>query len=382
MRRPTLITLGAAAVLSALTLLAQQRAVVTPPPSAKKPVIQMAILLDTSSSMDGLIDQARTQLWKVVNEFATSKRDGKNPELQVALYEYGNDGLPSEGGWIRKILPFTTDLDKLSEELFALKTNGGTEHCGQVIGKAVKELAWNASNDDLKVIFIAGNEPFTQGAVDFKATCKAAITKGIVVNTIFCGEKQEGIEGQWKAGAELADGRYMTIDQNYKPPEISAPQDTEITRLGGELNKTYLAFGAAGKAGSARQEAQDTNALAAAPSVAAQRQVAKAQAVYSNATWDLVDAKKDGTLDLDKVDVKDLPPEMQKMTPAERKAYVEQKAKERAEIQAKIQKLDDERKKFVAEEMKKQAQTGANTLDAAVVSAVREQGKKKGYQFN
>jgi len=380
MRRLTLIALGAAA-LSTLAVLAQHRPAATTPPPAKKPVIQMAILLDTSSSMDGLIDQARTQLWKVVNEFATSKRDGKAPDLQVALYEYGNDGLPSEGGWIRKILPFTTDLDKLSEELFALKTNGGTEHCGQVIGKAVKELAWSASNDDLKVIFIAGNEPFTQGAVDFKASCKAAITKGIVVNTVFCGEKQEGIDTQWKEGAELADGHYMNIDQNLRPPEIAAPQDAEITRLGTELNKTYLAFGAVGKAGSARQEAQDSNALAAAPSVAVQRQVAKSQAQYSNSAWDLVDAKKDGTLDLDKVAVADLPPEMQKMTPAERKAYVDKKAQERAELQAKIQKLDEERKKFVADEMKKQANTGANTLDAAVITAVRDQGKKKGYTF-
>ena len=51
--------------------------------------IQLAILLDTSSSMDGLIDQAKTQLWKIVNEFATAKKDGKAPRLQVALYEYG-----------------------------------------------------------------------------------------------------------------------------------------------------------------------------------------------------------------------------------------------------------------------------------------------------
>src|SRR5262245_44595431 len=34
---------------------------------ADKPKIQMAILLDTSNSMDGLIGQARSQLWKIVN---------------------------------------------------------------------------------------------------------------------------------------------------------------------------------------------------------------------------------------------------------------------------------------------------------------------------
>ena len=37
------------------------------------PVIELAILLDTSGSMQGLINQARTQLWTIVNELATAK---------------------------------------------------------------------------------------------------------------------------------------------------------------------------------------------------------------------------------------------------------------------------------------------------------------------
>ncbi|HEY1405249.1 MAG TPA: hypothetical protein VF857_01445, partial [Spirochaetota bacterium] len=51
--------------------------------------IQIAILLDTSSSMDGLIDQAKTNLWKIVNETAKAKKGGKTPRLEVALFEYG-----------------------------------------------------------------------------------------------------------------------------------------------------------------------------------------------------------------------------------------------------------------------------------------------------
>ena len=47
------------------------------------PRIQVAQLLDTSHSMDGLINQAKTQLWKFVNEFLTAERDGERPELQV-----------------------------------------------------------------------------------------------------------------------------------------------------------------------------------------------------------------------------------------------------------------------------------------------------------
>ena len=179
------------------------------------PKIQIALLLDTSNSMDGLIDQAKSQLWKIVNEFVTAKRDGQRPEFMVALYEYGNNRLKREEGFIRRVLPLTTDLDKVSEQLFALTTNGGQEYCGQVIEVATNGLAWSPSNEDLKVIFIAGNEPFTQGSVDYRKSCKAAISKGIMVNTIFCGREGEGIDTKWKDGAMLADGKLMNIDQIF-----------------------------------------------------------------------------------------------------------------------------------------------------------------------
>ncbi len=133
----------------------------------KKPLIQVAVLLDTSNSMDGLIDQARTQLWRIVNELATAKKNGTAPNLNVALYEYGNSRLKAP--YVRRVLALTPDLDKVSEELFALTTSGGEEYCGQVIDDATKELKWSDSNADLKLIFIAGNEPFTQGDVDVRA---------------------------------------------------------------------------------------------------------------------------------------------------------------------------------------------------------------------
>ena len=58
--------------------------------SAKDQTIMIALLLDTSNSMDGLIDQAKSQLWKIVNEVAAAKSvDGKQPNIKIALYEYG-----------------------------------------------------------------------------------------------------------------------------------------------------------------------------------------------------------------------------------------------------------------------------------------------------
>src|SRR5262245_8603195 len=88
-------------------------------PVKEPPVIQLAILLDNSGSMNGLIAQAKTQLWSIVNEFISAKQDGKAPRVQVALYEYGVNDLPAAKGYIRFLSPLTDDLDKLSEQLFA-----------------------------------------------------------------------------------------------------------------------------------------------------------------------------------------------------------------------------------------------------------------------
>ncbi len=341
------------------------------------PVVQIAVLLDTSSSMSGLIEQAKTQLWKLVNEFITAKQDGKTPVVQVALYEYGKSSLRPEENWIRQIQPLTRDLDKISEDLFALTTNGGDEYCGAVIQRATKDLTWDANPKVYKAVFIAGNEPFTQGPVDSKKSCQEAIAKGIIVNTIHCGSEAQGIAGNWNQGALLADGKYLVIDQNQAIVHIEAPQDKEIVKLNEELNKTYISYGKDAPASKLRQEVQDSNAAAKAESGAqVQRVISKASANYSNTGWDLVDACKQKDFDITKIKEADLPEEMKKMTVDERKDYLAKKTAERAEIQQKVLELNKQREAYVSAKRKESAQT--DTLDTAMVKALRTQAEKKG----
>jgi hypothetical protein len=349
---------------------------------AVKPKVQLAILLDTSNSMDGLVEQAKTQLWRIVNQFATATgANGQKPQVEVALYHYGTPSLGADTGYIRQLLPLTTDLDRVSEELFKLKTNGGDEYCGAVIQAAVNQLLWSRGKDDYRAIFIAGNEPFTQGKVDFRISCKAAITAGIIVNTIFCGANQEGISTHWKEGADLSDGAYFSINQNQRVVNITTPFDKELAELGGKLNTTYLAYGAAGKSGLSNQLAQDSNASGAGASVAIARAQTKASAQYRNSTWDLLDALEEKKIDLAKIKEADLPAELKNKSEQERKAYVEEKKKEREEVQKKIEKLSRERDAHIAAEQKKTANSPANTLDTAIINAIRTQATRANFRF-
>ena len=347
-------------------------------PSVPQSHIQLAILLDTSGSMDGLIDQARSRIWKIVNELALARKNGQAPRLQVALFEYGQDTIPAASGYLRRIVPLSEDLDRISEELFRLRTNGGQEYCGQVIQAAVRNLEWSQGGSDLKMIVIAGNEPFTQGGADYRSSCREAISHGIVVNTIFCGNYQEGLQTDWKAGADLADGQYVAINADQAPPPVSAPQDAEIARLNMEMNQTYIAFGKDGVGGLARQKEQDKNAAAISGEVMAQRAAAKAAPQYSNSAWDLVDAKKSGHVKLEELSEAELPQEMKGMSAKERDEYVAAMQGKRDELRKKIARLNDGREKFVREKIKS---AGADTLDEAILRALRSQAAEKNFKF-
>lgn len=355
-----------------------EKAIVAPVRS--EPKIQLAILLDTSGSMDGLINQTREQLWRIVNTFATAKRDGKRPRLELALYQYGNDGLSSAQDYVQRIVPLTTNLDKVSEALFKLSTNGGSEFCGAAISHALRELEWSSDPRDLKLIYIAGNEAFTQGPIAFRDVVKKAIGRGIVVNTIHAGTQAQGISDSWAEAAKLADGNFLFIDSNRAVARVDAPQDAELARLSQELNGTYLAYGRRGGEAAARQVAQDKNAQGMSAGSMSTRVAAKASAMYKNDDWDLVDAKKEGKA-LAAVPAAELPAEMQKMNEAEREAFVGQKAKQRAELQERITKVSAERDRFVQDELKKRATDGTKTLDDALIESARAQAKKAAFEL-
>jgi len=358
--------------------------VVKPPKDhGAKPLVQVAILLDTSNSMDGLINQARTQVWKIVNELVGAEKSGSSPVIEVALYEYGNSTLPREKGFIRQVLPFTTDLDSVARELFSLRTNGGDEYCGQTIKEAVEGLKWSPKTDVYKAIFIAGNEPFTQGAVTYQEAVAKAKSKGIFVNTIYCGARQRGLAEQWKDAADIAEGDYASIDQSLREYTVAAPQDDRISELSSKLNDTYVAYGSYGQAKMASKREVVSMTRGAGASIAAERAAFQASApgaAAADSSWDVVSAVESGAVKRDEIKKDQLPEELKKMDKAELDKYLDGKLAERRKIKEEINRLQTERKAYIAQEEKKQA--GGKTLDKAMIETIRRQAVQRGYKFS
>ena len=343
--------------------------------------VQVAILFDTSNSMDGLIDQAKARIWKIINEVSSLTYNRKTPNIEFALYQYGNDGLNIEMNYIEKVLDLTSDLDIVSQKLFGLTTNGGQEYCGAAIGASLNELNWSVSPQDLKMIYIAGNEPFNQGPVDFREECKKAVGRNIFINTIYCGDYNQGVRELWKEGATCSKGDYFNINSNEAVVHIDTPYDEKIQSYNDSLNNTYYGYGANGSARKMEQTNQDSNAEMEAPAVAADRAIVKSKAVYSNTSWDLIDGVNAGTVDLEKIDDAELPDEFKGKTSEEKKALLKEKEVERKEYQEKIAALATKRQKFIDEEMAKRAEEGeVDDFGTSVNKSIMEKAKEIGYQ--
>ena len=350
----------------------------SPVATATTNVIQVALLLDTSNSMDGLIEQAKSQLWKILNELARARKEGQGPELQIALYEYGNSRLAITDGYIRQVQGFTSDMDLLSEKLFSLTTSGGDEYCGQVIHTALNELKWNIHSDALRLIYIAGNEPFTQGHLPYAQACAWAVDKDVIVNTIFCGDYEEGIQVQWQSGAKLGKGAYSNIDHNAVTTFIETPYDEKITQLNQQLNATYLAYGAQGQDFKMNQTAQDQNALKYSKANVADRALFKSSANYSNAQWDLVDAyKKDKKILTQQKE--NLPDSLKQLSLPDLEKEVQHLIQERERINQKIRELGDERRAYLETEQANRTGDTTNSLEGSILKALREQARQKGF---
>ncbi len=353
-----------------------------PQSSSHKPAerkIQVAILLDVSNSMDGLIEQAKAQLWNMVTTLGKAQcTDLSNPKVEVALYEYGRPANDAAKGFVKQISSFTNDLDSVSKLLFGLVTNGGDEYCGQVIYTSMDELAWDSSPDNYKVIFIAGNEDFLQGTLHYTKGCDKAKSKGVIVNTIYCGSYEMGIREHWNLLGECGNGSYTNINKDAKEFEIPTPYDSLLIVSNNKLNGTYIGYGAQGTYNITRQAQVDAMNTSAGFVTMEKRVAAKAKSnVYNNASWDLVDATNADSTYFRKVDRKTLPDSLKNKTPEQLQQFVKEKAAERAAVQNQINTLIADRNKYIAAEKARMSINNTEpTLESAVNRILSEQVKR------
>ena len=339
----------------------------------------LAIALDVSGSMDGLIESAKQRLWDITNELGQAE---PRPRLRVAVLSYGNPDYGHRNGYVRVDQPFTRDLDAVNQTLFAFGTNGGDEYVARAVHVSVNQLQWSNQPTPFASSLSQGTNRRAGSTNSHRASYRAGNRQDIFVNTIYCGNDPVDTTAGWQKLASLTHGMYATIDQNAAAvANIATPMDGKLADLNAALNKTYVAFGHNGASYQANQQAQDENAQMMSATAAASRAVTKASLLYNSAHWDLVDAVREGQK-LEELDEEELPEEMRSMDDDERNDYIERQTEQRSVLQRRIAKLDKERRTYIDAKRKDTQTDSAKGLDQAIQEALRALAERKGFRFD
>src|SRR3954471_24710293 len=178
---------------------------------AKKPQVEVVFCLDTTGSMGGLIEAAKQKIWSISNQIASGK---PTPELKIGLVAFRDKG----DAYITKVHDLSDDLDAVYANLKTFQAQGGgdaPEHVNQALFDAVHKIKWSTDDDTLRILFLVGDAPphmDYKDDVKYPETCKKACEKGIIINTIQCGEDAECTK-YWQDICKRAEGSYVKISQ-------------------------------------------------------------------------------------------------------------------------------------------------------------------------
>lgn len=346
-----------------------------------RPSVEVCFVLDTTGSMGGLIAGAKEKIWSIANDLTNAD---PSPRLKIGLVAYRDRG----DDYITRNFSLTDDLDSVYENLMGFQAAGGgdgPESVNQALDDAVNNIKWSPGKDTLKIIFLVGDFPPHMDYKDdikYPDTCKAAVRKEIIINTVQCGNHSPTTL-IWKEIAHLSEGSYAAIEQGGGMAAIATPVDAGIAELTREINTTVIAFGNEEEQSIARKKLSYANGSSVATNAARQAYFSKnlsGRAISGNE--DLVTEVAEGNILLNKIQTEDLPEKYRKLSKFELAAAVKEQQEKRKKLQSRMNKLVSERNAWLKKAMeKRKADNKDNGFDAKIRRAVKEQGKKKGIQY-
>lgn len=352
-------------------------------PISNQKKIEVVFVLDTTGSMSGLIQGAKDNIWSIASSMASAQ---SAPIIEMGLVAYRDRG----DEYVTKVVDLSQDLDTNYGTLMNFQAGGGGDHpesVNKALYDAVTKMSWSQDDDTYKVIFLVGDAPpqtLYQDEMQFPEIVKLARSKGIIINTIQCGEHQ-GTAAPWKQIARLGDGDFFQVSQSGSAVAVASPYDEKIAMLSKQMDETRLFFGSKEVKEVKRKKTAATrlfNSRASAPSIARKAEFNLSESGSRNFADDneLVDAVTSGRIELDMIEDSELPVELQKLDRAEQEKIVHQKAKKRERLQSQLGALSKQRNDYVKAELEK---TGADkdSIDSKIYQSVVSQASKKGLVY-
>ncbi len=359
-----------------LTIVALVCLVSTADAAKKKstPSVDVVFVLDTTGSMGGLIEGAKLKIWSIANQIIGGS---PTPDLRVGLVGYRDNG----DEYVTRVFALSHDLDQVYADLMLFQAAGGgdtPEHVNKGLYDAVHEMSWSEDHRTLKIVFLVGDAPPQTGYNDgyeYKAVCRAAVGKDIIINTIQCGD-MAGTAGYWQEIASLAEGQYAAIAQTGGMRSVPTPMDEELSRLSRELGTTVVAFGS--KEMKARKDADD-EMVASMPAPALAERAAYKSVSGRMAAYDLIDALESEEVVLEKIKTEQLPVEMREMNTEEKQQFVLQKKESREKLNRQIAELSAKRDAYIRDKLAEAGET--DSFDVQVLKMIRSQAGSRGFVY-
>ena len=353
------------------------------PQQQERPKVEVVFVLDTTGSMGGLIEAAKEKIWSIASNMASAQ---PAPEIKIGLVAYRDRG----DAYVTRVVDLSTDLDSMYATLIEFQAQGGgdgPESVNQALYDAVNQISWSQDQATYKAVFLVGDAPphmDYQDEVQYPQTLAVAKNKGIVVNTIQCGQTG-ATRKAWQQIAQVAGGEYFQVEQGGSAVAISTPFDRKLAELSAKLDDTRLYYGDDEEMAAKQRKLEATKKLHEAASLESRARRATFNASDSGVDNllgenELVDDVVSGRVDLEAIDEAKLPEPLQAMPPAARQAAIEETAAKRDALQQQIQALSQQRSSYLKEKLA-ESDAAEDSLDAKIYGAVREQAKAKGLSY-
>ena len=349
----------------------------------ERPQVEAVFVLDTTSSMSGLIDAAKNNIWSIASSMASAD---PQPDMRMGLVAFRDRG----DAYVTKVLDLSQDMDAMYMSLSDFKAQGGgdgPESVNAALHAAVNNVSWSQDRNTYKVIFLVGDAPPHMdyaGEPQYPEIVQQARAKGIVINCIQAGN-QSNTRQIWQQIATLNQGEFFQVEQSGNAVAVTTPFDDKIAALSRALDQTKLYYGSKEQRQHLEQKEDASRKLFASAPAAVQAKRAEyntkaAGADNLFADGELVDDVASGRVALESLTKAELPKPMMDLSKAEQQKLIAETAAKRKKIQQEIAELGQQRQDYIAESLEEE--TVAESLDGKIYETIRSQASDKGLNYN
>jgi Mg-chelatase subunit ChlD len=347
-------------------------------PVVARASVELVFVLDTTGSMSGLIEGAKSTIWSVVNDFSSQT---PRPDVKVGLVAYRDRG----DAYVSQVHPLTSDLDSVYQALTLLRAGGGgdtPESVAKGLQDSIHAQPWSYQQRTYRSVFVVGDAP-DKGYSDESSLADLAKTArelGIYVSAIRCGGDVTTAT-QFAQLAEIGGGVFTSVAQHGAAEVVVTPMDAELQRLHSEMGETAMLWGSdVERQGNASKI--HTNKAAPSSSIASRLSVLSKgghKVVTSTGKGDYLDDLGILTT-LEETSSADLPAVLRDLTPQQRQHEVDIRMKTREDLRRQIDELVISRDGWLAEERNRLALSRSHkAYDREVVDHSINQLKALGY---